>query len=49
MIKHQYYSKISGDSSVMYTAFRSKVVTINQKAVTLKVENPARQTEVTYT
>jgi hypothetical protein len=41
-------SNIIGDSSVVYTAFRSKAVTISQQAVILTVENPARQTEVIY-
>jgi hypothetical protein len=32
----------------VYTAFRSKAVTINQKAVTMTVENPAQKIEETY-
>jgi hypothetical protein len=48
-IRHQYYSNISGDSCVVYTAFRSKAVIINLKAVTMTVENQARQTQGTYT
>jgi hypothetical protein len=36
-------------SGSVYTEFRSKAVTINRKAVTLTVENPARKAEETYT
>jgi hypothetical protein len=39
--KYQYNSNISGDSCVVYTAFKDKAVTINQEAATFAVENQA--------
>jgi hypothetical protein len=42
-------NNISGDSCIIYTAFRSKAMTISRKAVTLRVENLAQKTVEIYT
>jgi hypothetical protein len=39
----------SGDSCVVYTAFRIKRITVSENTVTLTVENPARPTKEIYT
>jgi hypothetical protein len=46
MIKHQHIvDNVSGDSCIVYTAFRMKTITISQTAVTLTTESVAQPTE----
>jgi hypothetical protein len=41
-------NNISGDSFVIYTAFRIKTVAVGQNTVTLMVESPAQPTGEVY-